>query len=77
MFCTNVHCSELEAKVEAVVEEITGDMLCNTNNNYVVHLQRIHKVEQSYVCMKTTCTQILSKHELSFMYHMLLYPTEL
>jgi hypothetical protein len=29
---------ELEAKVEAAAEEITGDMLCSTNDNSTVNL---------------------------------------
>jgi hypothetical protein len=38
-----------QAKTEAVVEEITGDMLHNTVDIFVVRLQRVYKVEVSQI----------------------------
>jgi hypothetical protein len=40
VYCTNLHTvQEFQAGIEAVAEEITGDMLCETVDNFVVHLQ--------------------------------------
>jgi hypothetical protein len=40
VYCTNPHTvQELHMELEAVAEEITGDMLHDTVDNFVVHLQ--------------------------------------
>jgi hypothetical protein len=39
---------ELQAEIEAVAEEITGDMLHDTVDIFVVHFQRVHKVKGSH-----------------------------
>jgi hypothetical protein len=39
---------ELQAKTEAVAEVITGDMLHDTADKFVVHLQQVHEVEGSH-----------------------------
>jgi hypothetical protein len=47
---TNPHTvQELQVKIEAVAEEITADMLRDTVNNFVVHLQQVHKVVGSHI----------------------------
>jgi hypothetical protein len=39
----------LQVEIEAVAEEITGYMLCDILDNFVVHLQWVHKVEGSHI----------------------------
>jgi hypothetical protein len=55
MYCTNLHTAqEMQAKNDAVAEEIKGDMLCDTSDNCVVHLQQVHKAEGSHIeCVYT------------------------
>jgi len=38
----------LQAKIEAVAKQITGDMLSDTGDNFLVRLQRVHEVEGSH-----------------------------
>jgi hypothetical protein len=39
VYCTNLHTiQELQAEMEVAPEEIMGDMLCDTADNFVVHL---------------------------------------
>lgn len=47
---TNAHTlHELQAEIESVAEEITGDMMCDTFYNFAVRLQQIHKIEGSHI----------------------------
>jgi hypothetical protein len=40
VYHTNLHIlQELQVEIEGVTEEITGHMLCETADNFVVHLQ--------------------------------------
>jgi len=50
LYCTNL-CTvqELQVEIETVAEEITGDTLYNTVDNFMVCLQQVHKVEGSYI----------------------------
>jgi hypothetical protein len=49
-YCTNLHTvQELQAEIEAVTEDIIGDMLHDTLGNFVVSLQQVHEVERSHV----------------------------
>ena len=36
-------------KVKTVSEELAGEILCGTDDNFVVRLQQVHEVESSYV----------------------------
>jgi hypothetical protein len=48
VYRTNPHTvQELQAETEAVYEEITGDMLRDTVDSFVVCLWRVHQVEES------------------------------
>jgi hypothetical protein len=39
----------LQAKAEAAVEEVTGDMMRDTAEKFVVHLQRVQEIEGSHI----------------------------
>jgi len=49
VYCTNTHSQKLHAKIEAVAEEVVGDMLCYTVGNFVVCLQQVHELEGSHI----------------------------
>jgi hypothetical protein len=50
MYRTNPHTvQELQAENAAVAEEITGDILRDTADNFMVHLWRVHEVEESHI----------------------------
>jgi len=50
VYCTNVHSvQELQAGGEAAAEEIPGDMLHDTVDNFVVHLHEVHMIKESHV----------------------------
>jgi hypothetical protein len=40
---------ELQAGGEAAAEEIPGDMLHDTVDNFVVHLHEVHMIKESHV----------------------------
>jgi hypothetical protein len=71
---------ELQAQIEAIVEEIMGDMLRDKVDNFVVRLQRVHKVETLILRMCSREDHMhTSVHEggLSFTYHTFLYSRKL
>jgi hypothetical protein len=46
MYHNNPHnVQELQAKIEAATESTTGDMLHDTDDSFVVHLQQVHNVK--------------------------------
>jgi hypothetical protein len=60
VYCTNLYIvQELQAEIEADAEKSTSDMLCDTANKSVVHLQQVHEARDSHseqVYKKTTST---------------------
>jgi hypothetical protein len=76
VYYTNPHTiQELQVEVEAVVEEITGDMLHNTVDSFVVYLQGGHKAKGLH--MKTTHVHKISMKVIFRSCIMLLYPGKL
>jgi hypothetical protein len=50
VYRTNPHTAQdLQGEIEAVAEEITGDMLRDTGDSFLVRLQRVHEVEGSHI----------------------------
>jgi hypothetical protein len=66
---------KLEAEIDAVAEEVTGDMLRSTHDNFEVHRSK-YLVLNVFTC-RPRAHKTLHESELSFMYHMLLYPRKL
>jgi hypothetical protein len=50
MYCTNPHTvQELQVDIDAVAGEITGDMLHDKVDDFVVKLQQVHSIEESHI----------------------------
>jgi hypothetical protein len=62
--CTNPHTvKELQTWIKAITEEITDDLLHDTADKFVIHLQRIHEVIGSHI--KHMFTRKPHAHKLS------------
>jgi hypothetical protein len=47
---TNLHTvQEVQAETETVSEQVTGELLCDTGDKFVVRLLRVHEVEGSHI----------------------------
>jgi len=50
MYHTNLHTlQELQAETEDIAEDIRGDMLHDTVNNFVIHLQQVHEIKGPHI----------------------------
>jgi hypothetical protein len=46
---TTTTVQDLEVEIEIVAEEITGNMLCDTGDNFVVHLHQVYEIKGSHI----------------------------